>query len=98
MDALDLAPIQVMIVAFENPTFTGRIMKELRALRAHHAVRLLDVLFVSKDDDGRVQTMAVNDLTAEERAEFGAIAGAIVALAPAALRSWRSSHRAVSPA
>jgi hypothetical protein len=31
-------------------------------------------------------------------AVLGAIAGAIVALAPAALRSWRSSHRAVSPA
>jgi eukaryotic-like serine/threonine-protein kinase len=30
-------------------------------------------------------------------AVLGAIAGAIVALAPAALRSWRSSHRAVSP-
>jgi eukaryotic-like serine/threonine-protein kinase len=31
-------------------------------------------------------------------AVLGAIAGAIVALAPAALTSWRSSHRAVSPA
>jgi hypothetical protein len=31
-------------------------------------------------------------------AVLGAIAGAIVALAPTALRSWRSSHRAVSPA
>jgi ABC-type uncharacterized transport system permease subunit len=31
-------------------------------------------------------------------AVLGAIAGAIVALAPAALRSWRTSHRAVSPA
>ena len=31
-------------------------------------------------------------------AVLGAIVGAIVALAPAALRSWRSSHRAVSPA
>jgi hypothetical protein len=31
-------------------------------------------------------------------AVLGAIAGAIVALAPAALRSWRSSHGAVSPA
>ncbi|MGZ4226059.1 MAG: protein kinase domain-containing protein [Solirubrobacteraceae bacterium] len=30
-------------------------------------------------------------------AVLGAIAGAIVALAPAALRTWRSSHRAVSP-
>jgi eukaryotic-like serine/threonine-protein kinase len=31
-------------------------------------------------------------------AVLGAIAGAIVALAPTALRSWRTSHRAVSPA
>jgi hypothetical protein len=31
-------------------------------------------------------------------AVLGAIAGAIVALAPAAFRSWRTSHRAVSPA
>jgi eukaryotic-like serine/threonine-protein kinase len=31
-------------------------------------------------------------------AVLGAIVGAIVALAPAALRSWRTSHRAVSPA
>ncbi len=70
-----LGPVQLLVIAFADGKFDGRVLAELRRLRDDDAVRLLDLLFVVKDDDGAVVELEVSDLSAEESAEFGALVG-----------------------
>ncbi len=81
MDALPrmrLGPVQVLVLAFGEGRFDGRVLAELRRLRDADAVRLVDVAFVAKDADGRVARLEQSELTAAEAAEFGTLAGALV--------------------
>jgi uncharacterized membrane protein len=68
-------PVQLLIIAFADGKFDGAILEELRRLREHDVVRLLDLLFVAKGEDGAVAELEASDLTAEESAEYGALIG-----------------------
>jgi uncharacterized membrane protein len=74
----DLGPVQLLIIAFGDGKFEGRILEELRRLREHDAVRLIDLLFVAKDEDDEVVELEVSDLSTEEIAEWGALVGALI--------------------
>jgi uncharacterized membrane protein len=81
MDAAEtraLGPVQLLVVAFEGGRFEGRVLAELRRLREHDSVRLVDLIFVAKDADGDVVRLEQSDLSPAEAAEFGALAGALV--------------------
>ncbi|HEX4730256.1 MAG TPA: hypothetical protein VH299_03250 [Solirubrobacterales bacterium] len=73
-----LGPVQLLIIAFEDGKFEGRILEELRRLRAHDMVRLIDLLFVAKDEDDEVIELEVSDLSVAEIAEWGALVGALI--------------------
>jgi hypothetical protein len=47
-----MGPVQMMVLGFAEPDFTGRIAAELDRLRAHDLVRIIDALVVQKDDAG----------------------------------------------
>jgi uncharacterized membrane protein len=68
-------PVQLLVIAFENEKFDGRVLEELRRLREHDAVRLLDLLFVFKDEDGAVVELEMSGLSDRESAEYGALVG-----------------------
>jgi hypothetical protein len=68
-----LGPVQLVIIAFEGGSFEGRILEELRLLRERDAVRLLDLLFVAKGEDGEVIELVMGDLSAAEAAAYGAL-------------------------
>lgn len=51
------APVQVLVVGFEEPTFSGEVLAELSRLRAAGVVRLVDVLLVSRGEDGSFETL-----------------------------------------
>jgi hypothetical protein len=74
----DLGPVQVLVLGFEDGHFDREVLDELRALRRTDAVRLVDLLFVTKDDDGNVVAAGPEDLTHEELAELGTIADALI--------------------
>jgi uncharacterized membrane protein len=65
--------VQLLVIAFVDGKFDGRILEELRRLREHDVVRLLDLLFVVKDEDGAVFELETSDLSDEESAEYGAL-------------------------
>ena len=77
-DGLTLGPVQMLIVGFQGDNFDGSIMKELDRLKEHDIVRLVDLLFVKKNDDGEIEVVQRSDLDPEEAQEFGAIVGALV--------------------
>lgn len=51
------APVQVLVVGFDAPTFSGEVLAELTRLREAGVVRLVDLLLVSRDEDGSFHTL-----------------------------------------
>jgi uncharacterized membrane protein len=80
---MTIGPVQLVVLGFEGDRFTGEILPELRRLRDHDVIRLIDLLFVSKDESGEVTVMEASDLTQEEAMEFGATVGALIGLGEA---------------
>ena len=76
----EFGPVQIMVVGFKDPNFTGEVMGELRRLKEADLVRVIDLVVVNKDQSGDITSVEVSDLSDDERAQFGAIAGALVGL------------------
>jgi len=53
-----LGPVQVLVLGFDQPAFTGEILAELTRLREAGVVRLIDLLLVSRVDDDTFETLA----------------------------------------
>src|SRR2546423_15583153 len=77
---MEFGPVQMLVVGFEHGKFEGEILAELKRLREQDIIRLVDLLFVNKDDDGVITAVELSDLSQEESMEFGALAGALVGL------------------
>jgi uncharacterized membrane protein len=75
---MTMGPVQLLVVGFEGGDFKGEILAELDRLRENDIVRLIDLAFVRKDADGRVEKMMRSDLSPEEAEAFGAVVGALI--------------------
>jgi hypothetical protein len=60
-----IGPVDVVILAFPGNKFTGRIAPALMDLVDSGTVRILDLLFVSKDANGVTTTIDIADLDPE---------------------------------
>ena len=67
-----VGPVDVYIIGFPGNKFTGRIAPAIKELVDDGTIRVLDLLFVMKDADGAVTTLAVEDLD-EDGAGFASI-------------------------
>jgi hypothetical protein len=54
-----MGPVQVLVVGFDHPTFSGAVMAELDRLGQAGTVRLLDVLLVDRAEDGTFETLSL---------------------------------------
>src|SRR5450759_2909964 len=69
-------PLQVIAVSFgPGADFRGRVLAEVDRLQGRGMLRLLDMLFVAKDEDGTIQQLVVGD---DE--DFGALLASVVPL------------------
>jgi DNA-binding NarL/FixJ family response regulator len=69
-------PLQVIAVAFgPGADFQGRVLAEVDRLQGRGVLRLLDVLFVAKDEDGTISQLVIGD---DE--DFGALLASVVPL------------------
>jgi uncharacterized membrane protein len=75
---MTLGPVQMLVVGFDDPKFTGEIAEELAKLRDSDVIRLIDVLAVWKDANGEVEAIQASDLSVEEAEAFGATVGALI--------------------
>ena len=70
-----MGPVQVLVVGFERPTFSGEVLAELTRLREAGIVRLVDLLLLSRAEDGTFETLATPDGT---NADIGGLAAAVL--------------------
>jgi uncharacterized membrane protein len=71
-----IGPVQLLVVSFDEPNFTGRIIEELRRLRENGVIRLIDALVVQKHEDGSLTALQWSDLSVPEAQGLGATVGA----------------------
>lgn len=70
-----MGPVQVVVVGFDQPTFSGEVLAEFTRLREAGIIRLVDLLLVSRSEDGAFETLPP---PAGVDAELGGLAAALL--------------------
>lgn len=70
-----IGPVQVLVVGFDEPTFSGEVLAELTRLQQAGIVRLIDLLLVSRPDVNTLETVTSDHVPAG----FGRLAAALLA-------------------
>ena len=70
-----MGPVQVLVVGFDRPAFSGEVLAEFTRLREAGIVRLVDQLLVSRGPDGTLETLPA---PTELGPELGGLAAALL--------------------
>ena len=73
---MPLGPVQLLVLSFDRPDFSGTVLAELERLRANDLVRVIDLLVVHKRADGTVDRLEHSDLAAGTGGIVEALIGA----------------------
>ena len=70
-------PVQVLVVGFDRPAFSGEVLAEFARLREAGIVRLVDLLVVARTAEGAFETLALPEAV---EADLGDLAAGILGL------------------
>jgi uncharacterized membrane protein len=73
--AMDIGPVDLLVVEFPGNQFKGEIAPALRDLVTEGTVRVLDLLFVYKDADGEVGSVELAGLGPDLQPAFADLDG-----------------------
>ncbi|GAA1946027.1 DUF1269 domain-containing protein [Nocardioides panacihumi] len=83
---MSTGPVQVLVLGLDEPHFDGSVLAELTRLGEAGVVRLVDLLVVSRADDG---TLEIVEAHLEGRGEVAAaLLGGVAAEEPGAAETW----------
>jgi uncharacterized membrane protein len=63
------APVEYVIISFPGNRFSGEIMPALTELVEGGLIRIVDLVFIKKDEDGNIEAFEIDTL--EEAGELG---------------------------
>lgn len=63
--AVEIGPVEYMAVGFPGNRFTGDIAPALRELVDSGQIRVIDLAFVMKDEDGNIMAMEAEELDSD---------------------------------
>ena len=75
-----VGPVDVAIIAFDEPKFDGSIASAIADLVAGGIVRVLDIVLVNKDENGTVTLLEVTDIDGDGIPDLVALHGDIPGL------------------
>jgi uncharacterized membrane protein len=75
-----LGPVEYIVVGFSGNRFTGEISRALTELLDQGLIRIIDLAVVSKDADGVVTILEMQELSPDVAAAFVKITGTISGL------------------
>lgn len=81
---MPIGPVEYMVVGFPGNKFTGKIAPALANLIESGTIRVIDLAFVTKDADGNVAALEVEDLDSDAAKAFKTIESVIGDLVNAA--------------
>ena len=56
---MSVGPIEIFVIAFDDPSFHGEIRAELERLRDGDIIRVVDLLAVRKTEDGVIERLSL---------------------------------------
>ncbi len=65
---MSIGPIEYLVVAFPGNKFKGEIVPALAELVENETIRILDLVFILKDEEGNVAAIELADLDPEDEA------------------------------
>jgi uncharacterized membrane protein len=65
---MSVGPIEYLVVAFPGNKFKGEIIPALAELVENGTIRILDLVFIIKDEDGNVGAVELGELDPEDEA------------------------------
>lgn len=77
---MNIGPLQLAAIAFENPAFKGGILAELDAVRDRGVIRLIDLLFIYRETTGDVTLMTDTDVEATDLDDYGDVLSTLLGL------------------
>jgi hypothetical protein len=81
MDFNDIGPLQLLVIGFgPEAEFEGLVLDELERLTARGLIRVIDLQFVFKNDDGALIAIELSGLDDEEAADFGAVISRLIGI------------------
>ncbi len=73
-------PMQFLVIGFPGNEFSGEIMPALEDVRERGLIRLIDYVFVAKDEEGNMIEIEGTDLGQAEVEQLGAVVGGLIGL------------------
>lgn len=70
-----VGPVDIAVIAFDEPTFDGRIAGAIAELQAAGTIRLLDAVVVNKDEGGTLTYLEITDLDGDGELDLIALQG-----------------------
>ena len=70
-------PVDIAVIAFDEPKFDGSIASAIADLVANGTVRILDIVLVNKDENGTVTVLEVTDVDGDGIPDLVALQGDI---------------------
>jgi hypothetical protein len=71
---MSLGPVEYMVIEFPGNQFKGEIIPALRDVVDKGVIRIIDLVFVRKDDQGNVSWMELKDLQEDAANAFAPLA------------------------
>ncbi len=75
-----VGPVEYLVVAFPGSRFTGAIAPALAEAVASKAVRILDLTFVYRTEDGAIETVELEDLDPDDLVSFEPVEGEVTGM------------------
>jgi len=73
-----MGPLQYVFLGVRGQEQQDAVVRTLRGLSERGAIRIIDVVYATKREDGTLVPGRATSLTGEERERYGAVAGALV--------------------
>jgi len=70
---MTIGPLQLVFIRLKDEQRTLPISQELKAVRKNGIIRLVDMLYVTKDMTGKLVSKEISDLSEAEKAQYGII-------------------------
>jgi len=70
---MTIGPLQLVLIKLDDEERTLPISNELKAVRKQHIIRLIDMLYLTRDMEGVVHFKEVSDLSDLEKVEYGTV-------------------------
>jgi hypothetical protein len=65
-----MGPVDYVVIAFPGNKFSGKIVPELTRLERAGIIRVIDLIFIMKNQDGKAMTMELRNLGGEAGEAF----------------------------